>query len=60
MDLIDQLRDCMGMWVAVKGDSILIAANSPGEILQWMRENPDDADSCFCVPPDPRDGNLTR
>jgi hypothetical protein len=50
MALADQLRDCIGMWVAVKGDSVLCVAATPGEIVQWLRENTLNADSCFRVP----------
>lgn len=50
MNLTDQLRDCPGMWVAVKDDTVLVAAPTPGEIVEWLRENSQNADSCFRVP----------
>ena len=50
MSLLDQLRDCIGMWVAVQGENVLYAGGSPKEIIEWLNENGQVADSCFRVP----------
>ena len=51
----------MGQWVAVKGSRVLIAADTPGEVIQWLRENAEQADGCFRVPENPmKDAFLDR
>jgi hypothetical protein len=51
VNLIDQLRDCIGMWVAVDDEKVLYAGGTPGELLEWLAENGATAKSVFCVVP---------
>lgn len=60
-DLVDALRPHLGQWVAVKGARVLIAADTPGEVVEWLRENAEQADGCFRVPENPvKDAFLDR
>ncbi len=49
MTFADQLREHVGMWVAVKDNDVLFSAGSPAELLEWIRENGQIADACFRV-----------
>lgn len=49
----DALRPHMGRWVALKDETVLVSAESPGEVLAWLRRNSARADTMFRVPLDP-------
>jgi hypothetical protein len=41
-----------GQWIAVKGDEILVAADSPHEVVAWLSRHGERADTMFRVPED--------
>ena len=47
------LRDHAGMWVAIRGEEVVAAGHSPGEVLRALDRAGDVADSMFRVPHDP-------
>lgn len=49
---VDRLRPHMGEWVAVKDADVLVAAGTPGEVLAWLSQHDQRADSLFRVPDD--------
>lgn len=48
--LADQLRPLSGQWVAIKDDDVLHAAASPQELVRWLGQHGQKADSMFRVP----------
>ena len=46
----DQLRPYIGQWVATLGDDVLVAADSPAEVVGWLAEHGKTAESMFRVP----------
>lgn len=48
----DELRPYIGQWVATVGDEVLVAADSPTEVVGWLAEHGKTADSMFRVPED--------
>jgi hypothetical protein len=50
--LADRLRPLVGRWVAIKDDDILHAADTPHQLVGWLGEHGQKADSVFRVPED--------
>lgn len=50
----ERLRALAGMWVATKGEDVLHAADTPGELVGWLARHGQRADSMFRVPEDDR------
>ncbi len=50
--LADRLRPLVGQWVAIKADDILYDAKTPQELIGWLSEHGQKADSVFRVPED--------
>jgi hypothetical protein len=48
--LVEALRPFIGLWVAVRGDDVLVAASSPGEVVAWLAQHGQRAQSMFRVP----------
>jgi hypothetical protein len=48
--LVEALRPFIGLWVAVRGDEVLVAAPSPKEIVAWLARHRQRAQSMFRVP----------
>jgi hypothetical protein len=48
----DRLRALAGEWVAIKDDDVLHAANTPRELVEWLSQHGQKADSMFRVPED--------
>jgi hypothetical protein len=46
----DALRPYIGQWVAVAGDEVLVAAETPAEVVGWLAEHGQTAESMFRVP----------
>jgi hypothetical protein len=46
----EALRPFIGQWVAVKGDEVLVAADSPREVVSWLARHQQKAESVFRVP----------
>jgi len=46
----EALRPFIGQWVAVRGDEVLVAADSPREIVSWLAKHQQKAQSVFRVP----------
>jgi hypothetical protein len=46
----EQLRPYIGQWVATAGDQVLVAADSPAEVVGWLAEHGKTAESMFRVP----------
>lgn len=49
----DVLRPHVGKWVALKDDVVLVASQSPEDVLAWLRRNGKQGDAMFRVPLDP-------
>ena len=47
--LAEALRPFIGLWVAVRGDEVLVAAPSPKEIVAWLARHGQRAQSMFRV-----------
>ena len=47
--LAETLRPFIGLWVAVRGDDVLVAAPSPKEIVAWLAQHRQRAQSMFRV-----------
>ena len=45
----EALRPFMGLWVAVRGDDVLVAAPSPKEVVAWLAQHRQRAQSMFRV-----------
>lgn len=50
--LAERLRPLAGRWVAIKDDDILHAADTPQQLVGWLGEHGQKADSVFRVPED--------
>lgn len=49
----DVLRPHVGKWVALKDGAVLVASESPEQILAWLRLHRKQGDAMFRVPLDP-------
>ena len=47
--LVEALRPFIGLWVAVRGDDVLVAAPSPREVVAWLTQHRQRAQSMFRV-----------
>jgi hypothetical protein len=47
--LAEVLRPFIGLWVAVRGDEVLVAAPSPKEVVAWLAQHRQRAQSMFRV-----------
>ena len=47
--LAEALRPFVGLWVAVRGDEVLVAASSPKEVVGWLAQHRQRAQSMFRV-----------
>jgi hypothetical protein len=47
--LAEALRPFVGLWVAVRGDDVLVAAPSPREVVAWLTQHGQHAQSMFRV-----------
>jgi len=43
------MRPFIGLWVAVRGDEVLVAASSPKEVVAWLARHRQRAQSMFRV-----------
>lgn len=50
--LADELRRFSGLWVAIKDEELLHAAESPQALVGWLGQHGQKADSVFRVPDD--------
>jgi hypothetical protein len=48
--LVEALRPFIGLWVAVRGDEVLVAAPSPRDVVAWLAQHGQRAQSMFRVP----------
>ena len=48
--LANALRPFVGQWVAVRGDEVLVAAPGPRDVVTWLAEHGQRAQSVFRVP----------
>jgi hypothetical protein len=48
--LAEALRPFIGQWVAVRGEEVLVAASSPAEVVSWLAQHQQRAQSMFRVP----------
>jgi hypothetical protein len=48
--LVEALRPFVGQWVAVRGDEVLVAAPAPRQVVAWLTEHGQQAQSVFRVP----------
>jgi hypothetical protein len=48
----DRWKPLAGKWVAIKDDDVLHAANTPRELVEWLSQHGQKADSMFRVPED--------
>ncbi len=46
----EALRPFIGLWVAVRGDEVLVAAPSPKDVVAWLAQHGRRAQSMFRVP----------
>jgi len=46
----EALRPFIGQWVAVRGEEVLVAADSPAEVVSWLAQHHQQAQSMFRVP----------
>ncbi|MGH2804717.1 MAG: hypothetical protein ACRDL4_16980 [Thermoleophilaceae bacterium] len=51
-DLVEALRSLVGEWVAVQGDEVLVSAHSAQEVVAWLSQHGQRADTMFRVPED--------
>ncbi len=51
----DVLRPFVAKWVAQRGLEVLVAADSPQEVLAWLERHNQQADAMFLVPRDQRE-----
>ena len=47
--LVEALRPFIGLWVAVRGDEVLVAASSAKEVIAWLARHRQRAQSMFRV-----------
>jgi hypothetical protein len=50
--LADRLRPLAGKWVAIKDDDVIHDSDSPHELVGWLSQHGQKADSMFRVPED--------
>ena len=50
--LTDRLRSLSGQWVAIKDDDVIHASSSPQELVGWLGQHGQQADTMFRVPED--------
>lgn len=48
--LVEALRPFIGLWVAVRDDEVLVAAPSPKDVVAWLAQHRQRAQSMFRVP----------
>ena len=48
--LAEALRPFIGQWVAVRDEEVLVAASSPAEVVSWLAQHQQQAQSMFRVP----------
>jgi len=48
----EALRPFIGRWVAIRGLEVLVAADSPADVVAWLSRHGQQADSMFRVPAD--------
>jgi hypothetical protein len=48
--LAEALRPFIGQWVAVRDEEVLVAANSPADVVSWLAQHQQQAQSMFRVP----------
>jgi hypothetical protein len=48
--LVEALRPFIGLWVAVRGNEVLVAAPSAKEVVAWLAQHRQRAQSMFRVP----------
>jgi hypothetical protein len=48
--LAEAMRPFIGKWVAVRDDEVLVAADSPKEVVSWLARHQQKAQSLFRVP----------
>jgi hypothetical protein len=48
--LVEALRPFTGLWVAVRGDEVLVAAPAPKDVVAWLAKHGQRAQSMFRVP----------
>jgi hypothetical protein len=48
--LAEALRPFIGQWVAIRGNEVLVAADSPREVVSWLARHQQKAQSIFRVP----------
>jgi hypothetical protein len=48
--LVEALRPFIGLWVAVRGDEVLVAAPSPKDVVAWLALHGQRAQAMFRVP----------
>jgi hypothetical protein len=48
--LVEALRPFIGLWVAVRGDEVLVAAPSPQDVVAWLAQHSQRAQAMFRVP----------
>jgi hypothetical protein len=48
--LVEGLRPFIGLWVAVRGDEVLVAAPTPKEVVAWLAQHGQRAQAMFRVP----------
>jgi hypothetical protein len=46
----EALRPFIGLWVAVRGDEVLVAAPSPKDVVAWLAQHGQRAQAMFRVP----------
>jgi len=51
-ELVEVLRSLPGQWVAVKDEELLVAAETPQEVVGWLAQHDRRASSMFRVPED--------
>jgi hypothetical protein len=47
--LVEALRPLIGLWVAVRGDEVLVAAPTPKDVVAWLARHGQRAQSMFRV-----------
>jgi hypothetical protein len=53
----ESLRPFAGRWVATRGPDVLVAADTPTEVVAWLNQYGQRADSMFRVPADEASAN---
>ena len=55
-DDAEWLRPFVGRWVATRGSEVLVAADTPTQVVAWLNQHGERADSMFRVPADEPSG----